>query len=126
MTTRSRSRLAGAVLAASLAAALSAAGTASADIVPLPAIDTTCLNVPPTDILQCETSSLTGTVTGTVTTVITETTQPATGTTATSAPSFGSTPTATGGTVQHVTTTHRTAGKKRHYSLHRSRHHRRR
>ena len=60
-----RSRLAAALLGASLAVPLVAAGPASADIVPLPplpTVDTTCLNA--TDIAQCEISSLQGTVTG--------------------------------------------------------------
>jgi hypothetical protein len=128
MTSRSRSRLAGAVLAMSVAVPLAAAGPASADLVPqLPPVDTTCLNAAPTDILQCEISSVQGTVTSTLTTVTSQTLL-TTGTTGTSTPSLGTAPTASGGTTQQSTTgsTAATRTKKRHYRFHRSGHHRRR
>lgn len=131
MTSRSRSRLTAAVLAVSAAAPLAAAGPASADLVPLPplpTVDTTCLNA--ADPVQCEIALLQGTATGTVTTVTSQPPLAIGGTgggTGTSTTSLGSVPTATGGTVQQGSAGHRAvATKKRHYRLHRSRHHRRR
>jgi hypothetical protein len=127
MTARSRSRLAGAVLAVSLAVPLTAAGPASADLVPQPPpVDTTCLNAAPTDVLQCEISTLQGTVTGTLTTVTSQTLL-TNGTTGTGTTTYVGVPTASGGAAQQTTTSSGTATKtKRHYRMHRSKHHRRR
>jgi hypothetical protein len=130
MTTRSRSQLAGALLAVSIAVPLSAAGPASADLVPVPqppTVDTACLNLDPVAALQCELAILQGAVPPVPQPPL-PTLGGTNGTTATSTTGSGSTPTASGGTRQQTSTGHpaaTTKKQKKHYRLHRARHHRR-
>jgi hypothetical protein len=124
MTVRSRSLLAGAMLAVGLATA----GPASADLVPLPPlpplpVGTTCLSTTTVDgILQCTVTTVGGTVT-----TITTTTQglvPGTSGTSTTTLPGTSTPYAVSGTTQ-TRTVRSTSTTKRHYSKHRGNHRRR-